>query len=186
MSYLKTSNFGTSQNSQENTCARVSFLMKRPATLLKKRLWHRSFPVNFEKFLRTPFLKNSSGRLFPLGIKKWAKKHYLSYEVFLIWNRNRYLGSYFTFHSNYDVNIFWYLIVTFSQRLRGNSLINKCKSATCDAKYNNRCSNMTEIPNFFCLLFLRLLHYDHCSCLFFQILVVGIHSTSDLHSKMQR
>ena len=27
----------------------------RPATLLKKRLWHRCFPVNFTKFLRTPF-----------------------------------------------------------------------------------------------------------------------------------
>ena len=26
----------------------------RPATLLKKRLWHRCFPVNFAKFLRTP------------------------------------------------------------------------------------------------------------------------------------
>ena len=28
----------------------------RPATLLKKRLWHRCFPVNFVKFPRTPFL----------------------------------------------------------------------------------------------------------------------------------
>ena len=28
----------------------------RPATLLKKRLWHRCFPVNFSKFLRTPFV----------------------------------------------------------------------------------------------------------------------------------
>ena len=27
----------------------------RPATFLKKRLWHRCFPVNFAKFLRTPF-----------------------------------------------------------------------------------------------------------------------------------
>ena len=27
----------------------------RPETLLKKRLWHRCFPVNFVKFLRTPF-----------------------------------------------------------------------------------------------------------------------------------
>ena len=26
-----------------------------PATLLKKRLWHRCFPVNFAKFLRTLF-----------------------------------------------------------------------------------------------------------------------------------
>ena len=25
----------------------------RPATLLKKRLWHRCFPLNFAKFLRT-------------------------------------------------------------------------------------------------------------------------------------
>ena len=35
----------------------------RPATLLKKKLWHRCFPVNFAKFLRTPFLQNTSGRL---------------------------------------------------------------------------------------------------------------------------
>ena len=27
----------------------------RPATLLKKRLWPRCFPVNFVNFLRTPF-----------------------------------------------------------------------------------------------------------------------------------
>ena len=48
----------------------------RPATLLKKTLWHRCFPVNFAKFLRTPsfieqlwwlllcFLKNDP---LPLG-----------------------------------------------------------------------------------------------------------------------
>ena len=35
----------------------------RPATLLKKRLWHRCFPVNFVKFSRTLFLQNTSGRL---------------------------------------------------------------------------------------------------------------------------
>ena len=35
----------------------------RPATLLKKRLWHMCFLVNFAKFLRTPFLQNTSGRL---------------------------------------------------------------------------------------------------------------------------
>ena len=41
-----------SQNSQENTCDRVSFL--------KKILWHRCFPVNFAKFLRIPFFILSS------------------------------------------------------------------------------------------------------------------------------
>ena len=29
----------------------------RPATLLKKSLWHRCFPMNFAKFLRTPFYR---------------------------------------------------------------------------------------------------------------------------------
>ena len=32
-------------------------------TLLKKRRWHRSFPVNFVKFLRIPFSQSKSGRL---------------------------------------------------------------------------------------------------------------------------
>ena len=52
-----------SQNSPENTCATVSFLIKLPTTLLKKRLRHRCFPVNFEIFLRTPFSQNTPGRL---------------------------------------------------------------------------------------------------------------------------
>ena len=41
------------QNSQEKTCARV-----------KTGLWHRCFPVNFAKFLSTPFLQSSSGGCF--------------------------------------------------------------------------------------------------------------------------
>ena len=35
----------------------------RPAILLKKRLWHSCFPVNFGKFLRTLFSQNTPGRL---------------------------------------------------------------------------------------------------------------------------
>ena len=35
----------------------------RSATLLKRRLWHRCFPVNFAKFLRTLFSQSTSGRL---------------------------------------------------------------------------------------------------------------------------
>ena len=38
------------QNSQENTCTRVSFLSK-------KKPWHRCFLVSFAKFLRTPSFK---------------------------------------------------------------------------------------------------------------------------------
>ena len=47
------------QNSQENTCARASFLIKLQA-LLKKRLRRTCFPVNFAKFLRTPLSQNTS------------------------------------------------------------------------------------------------------------------------------
>ena len=56
----------SSQNSEQNTCARVSFLIKLqapPAALLKRWLCYRCFPVNFEKCLRTRFLQNTSGRL---------------------------------------------------------------------------------------------------------------------------
>ena len=42
-------------------------LCLRPAALLKMRLWHRCFPVNFVKFLRTPFLQNTSRRLLLYG-----------------------------------------------------------------------------------------------------------------------
>ena len=44
-----------SRNSQENTCARVYFLLRR--------FWHRCFSVNFAKCSRTHFLQNTSGFL---------------------------------------------------------------------------------------------------------------------------
>ena len=45
----------------------------RPPILLKKRLWHRCFSVNFVKYLRTPFLQNTSGRLLLILIKTICK-----------------------------------------------------------------------------------------------------------------
>ena len=39
------------------------FLIKFPCNFIKKRLWHKCFPVNFVKFLRTAFLQNTSWRL---------------------------------------------------------------------------------------------------------------------------
>ena len=44
------------QNSHKNTWTRLSIIRLRPATLLKKNLWHMCFRVNFAKFLRIPFL----------------------------------------------------------------------------------------------------------------------------------
>ena len=48
-----------SQTSQENTCARVSFLTKLQVEacnfIKKKRLWHKCFPVTLPKFSRKYF-----------------------------------------------------------------------------------------------------------------------------------
>ena len=44
----------------------------KPAPLLKKRLWHGCFPVNFGKFSRTPFLQNTSGGLLLKLVVRFA------------------------------------------------------------------------------------------------------------------
>ena len=50
----------------------------RPPTLLKKRLWHRCFPVNFAKFLRTTFLKNISGGCYEFLKNELSSKIYVA------------------------------------------------------------------------------------------------------------
>ena len=75
-----------SRNSQENTCPESLFNKVnnnkglRPATLLKKRLFHRCFPVNFAKFLRTPFLQNTSGRLLLYIHKFWLRQLHSNFK----------------------------------------------------------------------------------------------------------
>ena len=51
----------------------------RSVTLLKKRLWHKCLPVNFVKFLRTPFLQNTSG---------WLLLDVMSYDGITIYENN--------------------------------------------------------------------------------------------------
>ena len=86
-----------SQNSQQNTSARVCFLNKvvdlRPATLLKKRLWHRCFSVDFAKFLRTHFSRNTSARLLRSILRLLDCNHLISY------------CTHFMFHAT---DLFWY------------------------------------------------------------------------------
>ena len=78
------------QNSQKNTCAKASFLIKLQ-TSIKKRLWHRCFPGNFTKFLRTPFLQNTSGWLFLMLVAFKIKFSKQSKITFLL----RYLSLIF-------------------------------------------------------------------------------------------
>ena len=64
-----------SKNSKENSCVGL-----RPATLLKKRLQHRCFPVNFVKYLRTPFLH----RTRPV-VASWNQK--TTFEATIFWKQ---------------------------------------------------------------------------------------------------
>ena len=54
----------------------------RPATLLKERLWHMCFPVNFAKFWRKSFLQNTSGQLL-----LWL--HALQWLLSLAWSKSQ-------------------------------------------------------------------------------------------------
>ena len=67
----------------------------RPATLFKKRIWQRCFPVNFAKILRTPF---SPGDCFYLiSIKLWRKKRSSKNQVihiqirFILFRQDNYV-----------------------------------------------------------------------------------------------
>ena len=79
-----------------------SLLLNKVAGLLKKRLWHRCFPVNFAKFLRTPFSQNTSRRLL-LALLRNVHKSYeflskllffktYAYIIIKSLKRSNYLG----------------------------------------------------------------------------------------------
>ena len=62
----------------------------KPATLLKKRLWHRCFPVNLAKFLRISFLWNTSWRLLLIDkycshFSFYSKKQSTWRKDFIFW-----------------------------------------------------------------------------------------------------
>ena len=54
----------------------------RPAALLKKRLWHRCFPKNFAKFLRTPFLTEHLRWMLLTFSESWYMIHPDTSETF--------------------------------------------------------------------------------------------------------
>ena len=60
----------------------------RPATLLKKRLGHSCFPVNFAKFLRAPFLKEHPRWLLLIDTKisildaRWCRGYASTVSMF--------------------------------------------------------------------------------------------------------
>ena len=68
------------QNSRENTCTIVSFF--------KRWHWNRCFPGNFAEFIRTHFLKNTSGNCFCNYLRKQTLKS-LFVRAFLYFANDR-------------------------------------------------------------------------------------------------
>ena len=71
---------------RENTCVRVSFLIKLQAkacNFIKKRLWYRSFSVNFSKFAKNIFFTEhlcaTVSEPFRCALK-YTYSEYLKYE----------------------------------------------------------------------------------------------------------
>ena len=116
-----------SQNSLENTCASISFLITlqslgqsllfnkveglRPATLSQKRLSNRCFPVNFSKFLRTPC--KTSIYIIRMEIQanfseavNWRnlfpRKCYLTFSEHLFWRNTSVAASEFKVITTYS------------------------------------------------------------------------------------
>ena len=85
-----------SQDSQGNTYAKASFLIKLQ-TLLKKRPWYICFPVNFVKILRTSFcIEYLWWLLLYIKIKIFLCKNLITitlYNPVVIFNKIDYLDK---------------------------------------------------------------------------------------------
>ena len=109
----------------------------RPATFLKKRFWDRCFPVNFAKLLRTTFLQNTSGRLFPYR----SSHRKCSEKIGVLKNFANFIGKYLCwglslikFSAGLKACNFikkrlqhWYFPLKFAKFLRTPTLKNICE-----------------------------------------------------------
>ena len=85
----------------------------RLATLLKKRLWHKCFPVNFAKFLRTLFCTehlrwlhlNILATLF-LEMNVWPFKIFAPKFPYSFWRWKKIKQANFVFNQNFLLNLF--------------------------------------------------------------------------------
>ena len=104
------------------TCARVSGL-----SLLKKRHWYRCFPVNFAKFLRTPFHIEHLWWLLLFFKKAIQLVTVVAIEKSVIYSLKvcKYENYYHSWRLVKYISPFWFIKQTFILKLRicSNKLI---------------------------------------------------------------
>ena len=107
----------------------------RSETLLKKRLCHRCFPMNFANFLRTPLVQNTSGRqlLWMTASKTWKTKEDQKFKKRMLCEYALNFDQWKTFSENYKPMRVWlWLVYKFTE----NCQIKK-RSPTCLDKIRN-------------------------------------------------
>ena len=122
-----------------------------PATLLKKRLRHRCFLVNFEKFIITPFLRNTSERLLldlVISFSEFLIKHDCSnsgnmkilFCILNLWRKIQNLVISFIFMLNFYI----YSVLLL------NTLIHlEIENFLFDRRFLLKCSNYIFIYSYF-------------------------------------
>ena len=90
----------------------------KPAILLKRRLWHRCFPMNFPKFIRTSFsIKHLLRLLLHIDYKIYRKTNeeentkYFSHAIFCNLNHCQF---------SYKILYFLQIIIQLKKHLRQN------------------------------------------------------------------
>ena len=108
-----------SQNSQENTCARGSFLIKLQSwnlQLFKREILAQVFSCEFCNYLRTTFLYNTSAQwthLRRFAIELTSKNHVeSSWKLHRFWMANP--------RGNYDIDSTWIFQCGFDFQIRRN------------------------------------------------------------------
>ena len=139
----------------------------RPATLLKRRLWHMCFPLYFTKFLRTTFLQNTSGGCFCTTIhcnaltvsyntncrpdlQKYHGLHYIS-GAYRTKSKHCYSGkpsAYFYAKTK----ISWYFHISISVPLNTFERLKYLKTFDFWGKFQCKLSHY-KLPKIVCLLF---------------------------------
>ena len=79
----------------------------RPETLLKKSLWHRCFPVNFAKFLRTPFLTEHL---------QWLLLNFIQSVFCLLDIKHNCVKVWVTPNKKFQLRFFIFLFIVFTSK----------------------------------------------------------------------
>ena len=98
--FLKKVSLEILQNSQENTCARVSFLLKKKINFIKKETLAQVLSCKFCKISKNTFSENTSRRLLLTVVRDISNAFYSAWHTGLLYKFRLYGVRCFIFMSH--------------------------------------------------------------------------------------